>query len=176
MSSNLKSPPEGLKYSECKKGKLVARPPMPYVPPVDLHKKREPEQIKVKLPDRTNFQMAAFGNGNNKEYLIHVVAILRIIEHKRTEQDVRKAFQVLVEVRREMKPLFEFPDDKTEAKKEEQKQKFSSTRKSSRPRRELQLLKPRRCRKFSVALSSASRKLSGASLSMRCTPRIHGLA
>jgi hypothetical protein len=40
------------------------------------------------------------------------------------EQDVRTAFHALVEVRREMMPLFEFPDDKTEAKKEEQKQKL----------------------------------------------------
>jgi hypothetical protein len=40
------------------------------------------------------------------------------------EQDVKKAFQVLVEVGREMKPLFKFPDDKTEAEKEEQKQKL----------------------------------------------------
>jgi hypothetical protein len=40
------------------------------------------------------------------------------------EQDVRKACQALVEVRREMKPLFEFPDDGTEAKKEDWKQKL----------------------------------------------------
>ncbi len=50
-----------------------------FQPQVDLHKKWEPEQIKVKLPDGTNFQMAAFGNGNNKEYLVHVIAALRII-------------------------------------------------------------------------------------------------
>ncbi len=124
MSSNLKSPPEGMKNSECKKEKLVAQPPIPYVPPIDLLKKQEPEQIKVKLPDGTNFQMAAFGNGNNEEYLVYVIAILRVIEQKGMEQDIRKAFQVLVELRREMKPLFELPDDKTEAKIEEQKQKL----------------------------------------------------
>ena len=82
MSSNLKSPPEGLKNSECKKGKLVARPPISYVPPVDLHKKQEPEQIKVKMLDGTNFQMAAFGYGANKEYLVHIIAILCVIEKK----------------------------------------------------------------------------------------------
>jgi hypothetical protein len=32
MSSNAKSPLEGLKASECKKGKLGARPPIPYIP------------------------------------------------------------------------------------------------------------------------------------------------
>jgi hypothetical protein len=124
MSSNLKSPPKGLKNSKCKKGKLIAQPPIPYFPPVDQHKKREPEQIKVKLPDETYFQMAAFENGNNKEYLVHVIAILHVIEQKGTERDVKKAFEVLVAVRREMKPLFEFPDNKTEAKKEEQKKKL----------------------------------------------------
>jgi hypothetical protein len=41
------------------------------------------------------------------------------------EMDVRKAFQALVEVRREMKPLFKFPADKTEAAKQVQKQTLS---------------------------------------------------
>jgi hypothetical protein len=39
------------------------------------------------MPDGTNFQMAAFGYGNNKEYLIHVIAILCIIEQKEMESD-----------------------------------------------------------------------------------------
>jgi hypothetical protein len=124
MSSNLKSLPEGLKNTECKKGKLVARPPISYVPPVDLHEKWEPKQIKVKMHDGTNFQMAAFGYGNNEEYLVHVIAVLQIIEQKGMETDVRKAFQALVAVRREMKPLFDFPDDKTEAEKQDWKQKL----------------------------------------------------
>jgi hypothetical protein len=41
------------------------------------------------------------------------------------ELDARKAFQALVEVRREMKPLFKFPEDKAEAKKQVQKQTLS---------------------------------------------------
>ncbi len=80
MSSNLKSPPEGLKSSECKNGKSAAQPPIPYVPPLDLHKRQETKQIKVKMPDGTNFQMAAFVCGNNEEYLIHVIAVLHVIE------------------------------------------------------------------------------------------------
>jgi hypothetical protein len=74
MSSNLKSPLEGLKNAKCKKGKLIARPPIPYVPPSDLHEKQETEQIKVKMPDGTNFKMAAFGYGNNKKYLVHIIS------------------------------------------------------------------------------------------------------
>ncbi len=60
MSSNAKSPPEGLKASKCKKGKSGAQPPIPYIPPTDLIKKREGEQIKVKISDSTNFSMATF--------------------------------------------------------------------------------------------------------------------
>jgi hypothetical protein len=82
MSSNLKSLPEGLKNSKCDKGKLVARPPMSYFPPVDLHEKQKPEQIKVKMPDGTNFQMATFQYGNNKEYLVRVIAVFHVIEKK----------------------------------------------------------------------------------------------
>ncbi len=39
--------------------------------------------------------------------------------------DIKKAFHALVEVRREMKPLFEFPKDETEAEKEIWKQLLS---------------------------------------------------
>ncbi len=71
---------------------MIARPPIPYVPPLDLHKKQETEQIKVKMSDRTNFQMAIFGYGNKEEYLVHVIVVLRIIEQKGMETDVREAF------------------------------------------------------------------------------------
>jgi hypothetical protein len=125
MSSNLKSPLEGLKNAECKKGKLIARPPIPHVPPLDLHKMQGTEKIKVKMPDGTNFQMATFGYRNNKEYLVHIIAVLCIIEQIGMETDVRKAFQALVEVRREMKPLFEFSEDETEAEKQVWKQTLS---------------------------------------------------
>ena len=90
MSLNLKSPPEGLKNSECKKGTPPVRPPIPYVPPTDLLKKRKTKQIKIKLLDGTKFQMPNFGSGNNEEYLVHVIAILHIIKQKGVEQDVRK--------------------------------------------------------------------------------------
>jgi hypothetical protein len=70
MSANLKSPPKGLKDLECKKGTLTVRPPNPYVPPINLHEKRDTEKIKVKFPDETSFQMSAFGQGNNEEYLV----------------------------------------------------------------------------------------------------------
>jgi hypothetical protein len=76
MSSSLKSPPEGLKALECKKGKSGARPPILYVSPTDLIKKHEGKQIKVKMPNGTNFCMVAFTSGTNKDYLVHVIAVL----------------------------------------------------------------------------------------------------
>ena len=70
MSSNLKSSPEGLKNAECEKGTSPVRPPIPYVPPTDLHEKWETEQIKVKLPNGTKFQIPTYRTGNNKEYIL----------------------------------------------------------------------------------------------------------
>jgi hypothetical protein len=91
---------------------------------MDLHEKQKIEQFKVKLPLGTHFQMSAFENGNNKEYFIHVIAVMPLIELKGTAQDVKKAFEVLVEVRKELHPLLEFPDNKTETAKEESKKKL----------------------------------------------------
>jgi hypothetical protein len=76
MSSSLKSPSEGLKNAKYEKGTPPIRPPIPYVPPTDLHEMQETEQIKVELLDGTKFQMPTYGSGNNKEYLVHDIAIL----------------------------------------------------------------------------------------------------
>ncbi len=88
MSASLKSLPEGLKNAECEKGMPPVRPPIPYVPPSDLHKKREMEQIKVELPDGTKFQMPTYGSRNNKEYLVHVITVLQVVEQKGTAAGV----------------------------------------------------------------------------------------
>jgi hypothetical protein len=39
--------------------------------------------------------------------------------------DIKKAWEAIAEVRREMKPYFEFPEDETEPAKEIQKQTLS---------------------------------------------------
>jgi hypothetical protein len=130
-------PPEGLKNAECEKGPPPIRPPIPYVPPTDLHEKWETKQIKVELLDRTKFQMPTYGSGNNKEYLVHVIAILRLIEQKRTPADVKEAFTALVKVRKEMSPFFNFPEDKSAAKKIARKKKLSKLNRPSRSRNPL---------------------------------------
>ncbi len=125
MSTNLKSLSEGLKNVKCKKGAMLVRPPIPYVPPTDLLEKREMEQIKVELPNGTRFQMPTYGSGNNEEYLIHVIAVLHLFKQKGTGAEVKEAFALLVAVRKEMSPFFNFPEDKTVAAKEAKKKKLN---------------------------------------------------
>ncbi len=82
MSTSLKSP-DRLKDVECKKGQLSHRPPIPYVPVVDvITPKEEPQLFKVKLPDASHLSIPIYSWGNNKEYLAHIVTVLRIIEQK----------------------------------------------------------------------------------------------
>jgi hypothetical protein len=72
-----------LKDTECKKGQLSQRPPIPYVPVVEvITPKEEPQVLKVKLPDAYHISVPIFSRGNNEEYLVHVIAVLRIIEQK----------------------------------------------------------------------------------------------
>jgi hypothetical protein len=80
MSFSLKSP-DGLKNAECKKGQLSHRPPIPYVPVVDIvTPKEEPPGFKIKIPDASHLSMPIYSRGNNKECLVHIVAILQVIE------------------------------------------------------------------------------------------------
>jgi hypothetical protein len=68
--------------------------------------------------------MSAYGQGNKeKYYLIHIIAIKHLPEQKGTDKDVRKAFQVAVEMRKELEPLLQAQDNKTEFEKEEHKNK-----------------------------------------------------
>jgi hypothetical protein len=130
MSKNLKSPPEGLKNAECEKGTPPVRPPIPYVSPPDLHKKQETGQIKVKLPNKTKFQMPTYSSGNNEEYLVHVITVLHLVKQKGTAAEVKEAYTELVTVRKEMSPFFNFPEDKTVAAKEARKKKLNELNKS----------------------------------------------
>jgi hypothetical protein len=92
---------------------------------LDLIEKQETKQVKVKMPDGTNFGMATFACGTNKDYLVQVNAILCIIEKKGLASEIKVAWDAFLEVRREMKPYFQFPEDETKAMKEIQKQTFS---------------------------------------------------
>jgi hypothetical protein len=82
MSTSLKSP-DGLKDTECKKGQLSHRPPILYVPVVDIiTPKEDPQVFKIKLPNASHLSMPIYSHGNNEEYLVHIVAVLQVIEQK----------------------------------------------------------------------------------------------
>ena len=81
------------------------------------------------MPDGTNFQIAAFVYWINEDYLIHVIAILGIIKQKGTASEIKVAWDAIIKVRREMKPYFLFPEDKTKAAKEVWKQMLSKYKK-----------------------------------------------
>jgi hypothetical protein len=82
MSTSLKSP-DKLKDAECKKGLLSHWPPIPYVPVIDVvMPKEEPQLYKVKLSNASHLSIPIYSRGNNEEYLVHVVAVLCIIEQK----------------------------------------------------------------------------------------------
>jgi hypothetical protein len=108
-----------------------------YVPPSDLHEKWETEQIKVKLPNETQFQMPTYGTGNNKEYLVHVITILHLVEQKGTAAKIKEAFTALVAIRKEMSPLFKFPDDETMTKKEARKKKLNKLKEALKAKNDI---------------------------------------
>jgi hypothetical protein len=90
MSTTLKTS-NGLKDAECKKKQLSNRLPIPYVPVVDIiTPKEDPQVYKVKLPDNSHINMHIYSHRNNKEYLTHIVAVLRVI--KQRGLDSRKLF------------------------------------------------------------------------------------
>ncbi len=89
MSTNLKST-DMLKDAECKKGQLSQRPPIPYVPVVDVvTPKEDPAVLKVKLPEDSHISVPIFSRGNNEEYIAHIVAVLRIIKQKGLQKKCR---------------------------------------------------------------------------------------
>jgi hypothetical protein len=107
MSTNLKSP-DVLKDAECKKGQLSQRPPIPYVPVVDVvTPKEEPQVLKVKLPDASHISVPIFSCGNTKEYLVHIVAVLRIIEQKGLPKKCRVLAKAVVKRSEALKNLQE---------------------------------------------------------------------
>jgi hypothetical protein len=82
MRTNVKST-DMLKDAECKKGQLSQRPPIPYIPVVDVvMPKEDPAVLKVKLPNDSHISIPIFSRGNNEEYIAHIVAVLRIVEQK----------------------------------------------------------------------------------------------
>ncbi len=77
------------------------------------------------MPNGTNFGMVTFAYGTNQAYLVHIIAVLCIIEKEGLVSDIKVAWDAIIKVRREMKPYFIFLEDKTEAAQEIWKQTLS---------------------------------------------------
>jgi hypothetical protein len=69
------------------------------------------------MPDGTNFSMAAFTSGTNKDYHVHVIAVLHIIEKKGMVAEIKVAWLVITAVRKDMAPYFQFPPDESKEAK-----------------------------------------------------------
>jgi hypothetical protein len=136
--TSVKGTQEGLKDSECERGNVINWPPIPYVPPVDHHEKWNSKQIKVKLPDGTHFSMSAFRAGNNKDYIEHVISMLRLMDHKGTKTNILKAFKVVKEATKKLKPLATaLPSDATRSEKEERKLQITTVTEDLQKAREV---------------------------------------
>jgi hypothetical protein len=124
MSGNAKSPAEGLKDSECKQGAITTRPSTPYVAPVDPYEKQEKTKIKIKLPDGTNYQMVPFHAGSNKDYVNHIITMIRLVEQKDLKNSVEKVFAAASEIKEKVRPLYKklnmskHPQEKESLKKQ----------------------------------------------------------
>jgi hypothetical protein len=107
MSTSLKSP-DGLKDAECEKGQLSHRPPISYVPVVDIvMPKEDPQVFKIKLPDVSHLSMSIYSHQNNKEYLVHIVAVLQVIEQKGLPKKCRVLAKAVVKRSEALKNLQE---------------------------------------------------------------------
>ncbi len=91
MSTVLKSP-KGLKDWECKKGQLSSWSSILYVPPMELvtTKKAPGRSLKIKLPNRTVFNMSIFSQGNTEEYLAPLIVVLLLINQKELDVQCRR--------------------------------------------------------------------------------------
>jgi hypothetical protein len=68
--------------------------------------------------------MSAFRQGNNEEYLVHVIIIKHLLKQKGTVQDVGKVFGAVFELRKQLELLLKAPEGKMKAEKDEQREKL----------------------------------------------------
>jgi hypothetical protein len=69
--------------------------------------KEEPQSLKAKLPDNTHINMHIYSGGNTKEYLIHIVAVPRIIKQKGLGARCRKLKKAILRQFNMLKNLLE---------------------------------------------------------------------
>jgi hypothetical protein len=107
MSTTLKTP-NRLNNAECKKGQLSNRPPILYVPEVDIvTPKEEPQTLKVKLLGVSHLNMPIYSHGNTKEFLAYIFAVLQIIDQKGLPKKCRMLVKAVVRRSEALKNLQE---------------------------------------------------------------------
>ncbi len=107
MSISFKSP-DRMKGPECEKGQLSHWPPIPYIPVEDIvTPKEEPQVFKIKLPDMFHLSMPIYSHGNNNEYLMHIVAVLQVIEQKGLTKKCRVLAKAVVRQSKALKNIQE---------------------------------------------------------------------
>jgi hypothetical protein len=92
--------------------------------------------------------MPMYGTGNNEEYLVHVIAILCMVEQKGTAAKVKEAFAAFVAVRKEISPLIKFPDDKTATEKEARKKKLNDLKEALKAKKDIAVKKAQKAYKL----------------------------
>jgi hypothetical protein len=113
MSTTLKTP-KRQKDSKCKKGQLSIWPPVTYVPPMDLITTKEmPDTLKIKFPNGTIFNMPIFAQGNDEEYLVHIVAVLCVIKQKGLDMQCRRLTKAVDKLAGTLKNLLKAAGSRT---------------------------------------------------------------
>ncbi len=69
--------------------------------------KEEPQVFKIKLLGASHLSMPIYSRGNNKEYLVHIVAVLQVIEQKGLPKMCRVLAKTVVRRSKALKNLQE---------------------------------------------------------------------
>jgi hypothetical protein len=71
------------------------------------HPRKNPQIFKIKLPDASHLSMSIYSHGNNKEYLMHIVAVLQVIEQMGLPKKCRVLAKAVVKRSEALKNLQE---------------------------------------------------------------------
>ncbi len=75
---------------------------------VDIVMPKEERQVfKIKLPEASHLSMPIYSHGNNKEYLAHIVAVLRVIKQQGLPKKCRVLAKAVVRRSKALKNLQE---------------------------------------------------------------------
>lgn len=116
-----KSAPEGLKEVEVERGSRNRRPPIPYIPVVDLVQESiltKDSALKFKLPNKTEFSVSVWHSGTPEAFLVHVQQALSAcrrkgffatfadaVQAKCDAQDQKRSLKASIAIAKDLKEL-----------------------------------------------------------------------